>query len=149
MSETPIHPTENQKDHFDDILEIQALDAARRMTAESHIEVQDKSEKKSNIRVTRFGKGAIAATLVVGGAIGAGAGLGLADRGPDFSEKTTTYTVQDGEGLYDAAKAVEGSEEVDQRDIVQEIKDDPANIDVLKDGLQANESIEIPVSVEK
>ena len=65
-----------------------------------------------------------------------------------FSEETTTYTVQPGDGLFSAAAQVEGIETIDMRDAVEHIDSDPANIDVLSDGLQPGEQLIIPVSVE-
>lgn len=82
----------------------------------------------------------VAATLV------AGAAGALAPA--EFSEETTTWTAESGDGLYDAAEEIAGINTVDIRDGVDFIQTHPANIDALKDGLQAGEQIVIPVSVE-
>ncbi len=67
---------------------------------------------------------------------------------PEFSEKTTTYTVEPGDGIFDAAETIKGVETVDIRKAVEEIKNDPANATVLEDGLQPNEQLVIPTAVE-
>lgn len=89
----------------------------------------------------------IAATAGVLLATGAAMG-GLANEfdAPEFSEETTTYTVEEGDGLWAAAQNVLGNHDV--RDAIAHIEADPANIDVLKDGLQPGEQLIIPVSVE-
>ena len=89
---------------------------------------------------------AVAGT-VVGAALVGGIGYGLHEefKAPEFSEETTTYTVDQGEGVFAAAQHVKGVE--DLRDAVDYISADPANTDVLKDGLQPGEQLVIPVSV--
>jgi hypothetical protein len=64
----------------------------------------------------------------------------------DFSNETKQHTVKPGEGLYNAAYDVEGSETTDLGVVVDHIAHDPANIEVLKDGLQPGESVIIPKS---
>lgn len=63
---------------------------------------------------------------------------------PDPSQEKTTYVVQPGEGLYDVAESIPGAEQLDQRDVINNIATDPANIEALKDGLQPGESIVVP-----
>ena len=84
----------------------------------------------------------------VGGMTGIGYTAHEAFEPATFSEETTTYTVQPGDGLFSAAAQVEGIETIDMRDAVEHIDSDPANIDVLSDGLQPGEQLIIPVSVE-
>lgn len=83
------------------------------------------------------------ALLATGAVIG---GISNEYKTPEFSEETTVYTVQEGEGISAAAQHVKGDRDI--RDAVDYIAADPANIDVLKDGLQPGEQLVIPVSVE-
>lgn len=117
--------------------------------AEARGSVAEATTRKPEVsaRVKR-NRGAVAAALTVAvatGGVGIAAGSALA--APDFSEETTTYTVEQGDGLYDAANEILGSDSIDIRDAVDHISVDPANIDVLKDGLQPGEQIVIPISV--
>ncbi len=105
------------------------------------------SRETASARVRRS-RGAVAAALTVAVAAGGVAVTHDALAAPEFSEETTTYTVQPGDGLYDAAEDILGSDSIDTRDAVDYISADPANIDVLKDGLQPGEQIVIPISVE-
>lgn len=68
-------------------------------------------------------------------------------RSPNFSEQTTTYTFEDGEGPLDAAEAIEGLG--DDRDGVTYIESMPENQEALSDGVQPGETITIPVSADK
>ena len=69
--------------------------------------------------------------------------------GPEFSTETTTFTVEDGQGWDSVADAVNGSEKVSNDLILETIKGDPANIDVVTRGdLHPGDSIVIPTSVE-
>lgn len=63
---------------------------------------------------------------------------------PDFipSEETTIAT---GDSLWDIASSIEGADQVNTADIVAHIQAN--NVDILSDGLQAGESIKVPVSV--
>jgi len=86
---------------------------------------------------------AVAATAVFGATV-----VG-ANQGPEFSDETKTYTVESGDGLQNAAEDILGTEKIDIRDAISHIADDPANIDVLKDGLQPGETLVIPDHVEE
>ena len=100
-------------------------------------------------RSKKIGKKLLSGALSAGLLIGGGAVLHETFKAPEFSEETTTYTAQPGDGLYDAAEQIEGIGSIDTRDAIDHIVADPANIDVLSDGLQAGESITIPVKVKK
>lgn len=92
--------------------------------------------------------------IVAGSAVTAAVATGLiintlekTDAAPEFSHETTTYILQEGDGLQDAARAIKGSEAIDLRDAVHRIEVDPANIEALRGGLDPGEQIVIPVSV--
>jgi len=93
------------------------------------------------------GEKAVAAIALVG-AVAGGANLVIQNQGPNFSDETKTYTVESGDGLQNAAEDILGAEKIDIRDAISHIADDPANIDVLKDGLQPGETLVIPDHVE-
>lgn len=138
-----------------------APDAARRtvdLSPPTHTQEPAVAEMLDNVNTSpqkrqpsarvRRNRGAAAAALTVAvtaGGLGAIAGNAMA--APDFSEETTTYTVEQGDGLYDAAHDILGSNTIDMRDAVEHISTDPANIDVLKDGLQPGEQLVIPIAV--
>lgn len=95
-----------------------------------------------------FGAGAAGVATVA--AIAVPGMIESAQRGtPEFSQETTTYSLGEGEGIWNAARHVEGWEDVETVQIVDHIKADPANIDVLSDGLQVGESLVIPKSVKQ
>jgi len=68
---------------------------------------------------------------------------------PTFSETTTTYTVEPGDGTMRAAEQVQGVASVDIRAATHYIENMPENTTVLEDGLQPGEVLVIPESVEK
>lgn len=110
---------------------------------------QSRSRELGQTRPRRGRK--IGARIAIGATIAGGAFLvnvthdALSE--PGFSEQTTTYTVEPGDGVFKAAEQIEGINTVDIRDAVDYIQADPANAEVLKDGLQPNEQLIIPVSV--
>lgn len=63
------------------------------------------------------------------------------------SQETTTYTLQPGDNLWDAAKAINGSDETDLRDMVHRIEVDPANSEALRAGLQPGQQLVVPVRI--
>lgn len=65
-----------------------------------------------------------------------------------FSEKTHSYVMKSGEGLWNAADDIKDIEHIDKREAVYQIEHDPANAKALSDGLQVGESIQVPDSVE-
>jgi nucleoid-associated protein YgaU len=65
----------------------------------------------------------------------------------EFTQETTTYTLQPGDTLWDAAKAIDGSDKTDLRDIVHRIEVDPANSDALRGGLQPGQQLVVPVRI--
>lgn len=151
MTENIQTPQKNDFDtHFDDVLEMQSHSAAKRLLEagdqQEPILIESKEQKKLPNGVKKFAAGA----LIAAGAVGGVAAIGNAVAEPRFtpSEETTTYPVPAGGSLWDAAEQIEGSEAVDTRDLIEEIKTHPANISILKDGLQAGESITIPVRVD-
>ena len=85
---------------------------------------------------------------VAGVALAGGAVAAVAETfKPAEFEGKTTYIVEDGDGLQNAAEQIAGIETVDMRDGIDSIQGDPANIDVLKDGLQPGEILQIPLEV--
>jgi len=67
---------------------------------------------------------------------------------PNFSGEETTYTVQPGDGIFDAAETIKGVDAIDIRDAVKAITNDPNNAEALKNGLQPGEQLTIPTAVE-
>ncbi len=96
---------------------------------------------------TRRGKIA-AAVLAVVGITGLGVGIHEAYKSPSFSPDTHTYSVGEGEGVENAARTVEGVEDIDMRHATDYIYDLPENADVLDDGLQFGETLVVPNSAE-
>jgi len=131
---------------FDDAIALQAADIGKRYIQEPTPQPKRMSEKLKNSLIYTG-----AGIAMVGSATAGVAGLAAVgnetDPAPTFSEETTTYTVQDGDGIYDAAESIAGINTIDVRDAVSHITSDPVNIDVLKDGLQAGEQLVVPVSI--
>jgi hypothetical protein len=99
-------------------------------------------ERKKLIGVTASGAALIAISSV------ALPNVVEAIKGPDYSHETTTYTVQPGDGWYNVADAVKGHETINTNVLIDHLKGDPANIDVVTRGeLQPGETITIPISV--
>ena len=113
---------------------------------EVHTESTEKSSKKRKHSLAGAGiaiAGTVAAASVVTGGVS-----GIIDATtPTFSEETTDYTVQPGDGMYDVAEQIGGVESVDIRDAVEHINEIPGNVAALQDGLQPGEQIIIPESV--
>lgn len=154
-TQTPLEPTpQEQPDQFDDILAMQAPDVARRLieqqepyTREATVGgIQDPTQEQGK-KSRNFAKTAAILTAVALPAGALGAVTANALKAPEFSEETTTYTVEPGDGLINVAQEIKGVETVRMNDTLDSIAGDPANIDVLKDGLQPGEQIVIPVSV--
>ena len=107
---------------------------------------QPKQPNYARRRAIATGAGVViasAATVGIAGAVAAADG----PQAPEFSKETTTYTVQPGDGLYNVVESIPGINTVDEREAIDHVKADPANIDALKDGLQPGESIEVPLSI--
>lgn len=68
-------------------------------------------------------------------------------QGPEFSQETTEYKVQPGDGIWDASRQIENVETISKNDAVDYIQDMPENAEALSDGLQPNETIVVPKSV--
>jgi len=131
---------------FDDAIALQAADIGKRYVEESTPQPKKMSEKvKDGIFYTGAGIAIVgSATAGVAGLVALG---NETEPVPTFSEETTTYTVKDGDGIYNAAESIAGINTIDVRDAVSHITSDPVNIDVLKDGLQAGEQLVVPVSI--
>lgn len=156
MSENPLTPT-TPDENFQDIFDMQAADASRRMllgekASYDHqaVEEQNKNEVKAledkHEREHKLGTkvmGGVAAVAFAAGAVSLAVEAGSTT--PERSEETTTITVMPGDGLQAIAEQVPGSNKYDVRDTTDSIAGDPANIDVLKDGLQPGESITVPI----
>jgi len=68
----------------------------------------------------------------------------------NYSGDTKTVVIPEGQGLNYAAYTIDGVDEsVDVRRVVNHIEDMPENKESLADGVQENEGIVVPVSVEK
>ena len=138
-------PTEAPKvDPFGDILEWQAREAAQRIVEQP---IEAPVVQNSNSLRDKIFAGTAAAAVVTTGVLGLNAMGSDTEQAPTFSQETTTYPIQNGEGLYNAAESIPGINTVDIRDAVHEISVNPANIDILSDGLQAGEQIHVPVSI--
>lgn len=104
------------------------------------------SEEAINRRKNRILKPL--AVVAVVAALGVGGKVAYETfRSPNFSDQTTTYTFEDGEGPLDAAAAIEGLG--DDRDGVAYIQNMPENQEAFSDGIQRGETITIPISADK
>jgi|GEM_PF-1590509 len=127
---------------FDDAIALQARDIGKRLIEEPTVETP---KPNHTVRNTLFAAGAVASATV--GVLGLSAMEPEVQDVPTFSEETNTYTVQDGDGIYNAVDSIPGINTIDRGDALSHIAGDPANIDVLKDGLQAGEQLVVPVSI--
>jgi hypothetical protein len=130
--------------------ERQAADAARRVleteTVQSTEEADEASEAKKEQQKNRLrGLAAAAATLTT---IGGVAGVGLYN---DYkmdqlynNAPKTSVTIEPNGSVSSETADIFGINKVDAREIEQRISVDPANIDVLKDGLQPGEKLVVP-----
>ena len=134
--------TSSLDEHWSDI---EIMDRAAQAAKQNFIDTPEApTVDKNNLQ-----KGIAASVIAVTALGGAGLAVNAATQGPTFSETTSEYVVQPGDGLYDAAGAIKGIEGADVRDAAEHISVDPANIDVLSDGLQPGEVLIIPDSVQK
>jgi len=134
-------------DPFENINEWQARDAAKRIVEQSVITPAVETSDTNTTTRDRIFAGTAAAAVVATGVLGLNAMGSDVEPVPTFSEQTTPYSVQSGEGLYDAAESIPGINTIDIRDAVHQISVNPANIDVLSNGLQSGEQIQVPISV--
>lgn len=114
-------------------------------------EYDSHDKEYSDFKLTKLGRGVLW-TVGVAASFGAAAGIGLAYEhadGPDFSEQNHTYVVGQGEGVTSAAETIDGINHIDVRDANDYILHDPANSEVLVDGLQVGEKLVVPDSVEQ
>lgn len=93
-------------------------------------------------KIKRFAAGVLVVIAVAGGIEELRRATAL-----KYSDSTRTVRVRANGTIWDAAKHVEGYNSADPRDIVKHIKDMEANQEVLSDGLQAGEPLEIPESI--
>ena len=152
QKETYEQKTTTQEDDFDAILAMQAKSAAQRMIRQEleenpsqeatawNLNEQPSKDNSTRNRIIAAGVG-----VAVLGGVAAGVNEALAP--PTFSEESTTYTVQPGDGLESVVDSIPGIESADSRDVQHYVSVDPANIDALKDGLQPGENIVVPVSI--
>ena len=126
----------------------QAGSIARQRFVESTPTQEDIEADKTEAAKKGFRKGVTVGVVASAVVTGAGFAAHEASKGPSFSETTNEYVVQPGDGLYDAAQDIQGIDSIDIRDAVHHIQVDPANVDVLSDGLQPGEIVIIPDSVE-
>jgi hypothetical protein len=147
----PSQQIEGQTNLFADIEDMQLQaerSASRRLVDEDHSEEHIDQTIVGNPNKSRAALKAVGITTALAAGIGIGATIvNDAHRPPTFSEETTSYQVQPGDGMYSVVESIPGAGSVDQRDIIDYVSADPANIDLLKDGLQAGESISVPVSI--
>lgn len=105
---------------------------------ELHSQRAEKNETKNKLT-----------TAVVLGTIAIVAFLGVKsfDKPTEFSDKTTPYTFEQGEGLNSAAIAVDRIDpKIPYIEVTEHIKNMPENEKALSDGIQAGETITIPES---
>ena len=146
-------PTEHeplQTTLFDEAIEMQEKDAARRILDDSSAEIIEFPQQNLNQKDSSFEFSKKQKTAAVVAALAAGAGIGVhiaENTAPTFSEETTEYQVQPGDGMYSVAETIPGYNTEDPLDIINHISVDPANIDALKDGLQPGETLSVPVSI--
>jgi len=106
-------------------------------------QIPERAPKKPNYPLRRS-----MAMISLGAVIGGGAfGVANANSHTETYTGVQAYTAESGDGLYDAAKNITGIDNVDIRDAVQYIETMPQNKEALSDGLQAGETISIPVNV--
>ena len=95
-------------------------------------------EKPHTVRNALLATGAVAAALAGGAAVNA-------EMQPHSSDDKTRYIVEPGDTLWEIVGTIPGAEKFDQNDLMNIVKNDPANIDILKDGLQPGETITVPI----
>lgn len=125
----------------------EVLDEPITKSVEDEVPASQPEQERAAQRKTAVKRLAVATATTLATAGAGVVALEHFDREPVFSQETTTYTLQPGDGLGDAAQAIERSNEIDLRNAVHYIEVHPANIDVLKGGLEPGEQIVIPVSV--
>lgn len=151
----PIDKTEKSEptldEHWNDVeLMNRSSQAAQRLEDQAAADQAAAAEAHDTAVHRRGFRKGVAATVITATALaGAGAAAYEGMKGPTFSEQTHEYVVEPGDGILNAAEHIKGIDSIDPRDAVQHISVDPANIDVLKDGLQPGEVLEIPDSVQK
>lgn len=93
----------------------------------------------------------VGVTAALAGAVAGGVAMHAIDTAPaqppTFSEETMPVAATDGSSIFSIAESVPGHNTVDTRETVEYISSYPANIDVLKDGLQVGEQVEVPISI--
>ena len=144
--QSPEQPSFDEHWNDNDVM-LKATQAARALELQDAATQQAEQDASAALKKKRRNKG-IATGLVATSIVGVGYAAHEFGQGPEFSETTNEYVVQDGDGLYDAAQEIQGIDSIDIRDAVHHIQVDPANVDVLSDGLQPGEVIIIPDSVE-
>lgn len=141
------HPPTEPVTHGSDTLR----DEANRLRSEHDLDTTETTEKPNFIaRRVAWSLGIIAA----GGLLLGGNALAkdlfnneyLLGADANFSDTTDTWVAGEGDGVSDAAQAVENPGGVDLRIIQEKIEE--MNPEALADGLQYGEQLDIPSSVE-
>ncbi len=146
---------------FEDAFKKQSIDSSKKFFVENPIQETVTNEElaqaeapasdldpstKTNHTKRRLIAGGVGLAVVAAAGTAATVANAVSEP-PTFSEKTTEYTVQPGDGLYTVVESIPGINTIDERDAIEHVSVDPANIDVLKDGLQPGERIEVPISI--
>lgn len=133
-----------KNDNFDEILGWQSRDAAKRMVEEEPTVKPTESDYTLRNKLIATGVGA---TAVISGLVGLNALGNSPEPTPTFSKEMTLVAAINGDSIFSIANKIPGHKTVDIRDAADYISTRPVNIDVLKDGLQSGEQIEVPVSI--
>lgn len=155
MSEQPTttisdENVQNNTNPFEDIQAMQEQDFMKRQAeAARRLNTPEETPSEAPDNKRRFSDRAIAAAAGIAVVGGAGIIASEVYGNPEFSETTREYTVQPNDGYIDAANDVTGIENVDHRDVSYHIQTDPANAEVVKDGLQPGEILIIPDEVKR
>ena len=139
----------SKTDNFEEVLGWQAKDAAKRIVEELIVEeepIVKPTELENTLRNKLIATG-VGVTAVISGLAGLNALDNSPERAPTFSEETTTVAAVNGDSIFSIVNKVPGSDTVDIRDAVDFVSTRPVNSDVLKDGLQIGEQIEVPISI--
>lgn len=121
------------------------LEAQARPSAEKTKRPEVKSKKFSTAKK-------VGATIAIAGAVAAGAKLGpeIVDYldGPEISDKTIEYVVQDGDTAWSIFDQIEGIEAVNKQDVIYEVGNLPENQDISLGQLKPGDVITLPESVD-
>lgn len=123
------------------------------MNNDRYNENTEKDNNKPNYTFRRIGFAVIlllASYGLVKGVEFVKEGVNHLDNPYQYSDATKTVTIPKNQGLNYAAFTIDGvNESVDVRHVVEHIEDMPENKEALSDGVQENEGIVVPVSIDK